>query len=442
MRIKKVSDMDKRTIPAHRSMASILRSAQSGQAIVLIALVMIVLIGMLGLAIDGGGLYFLWRDAQNADDAAVLAASYARCTNGDFTHAALEAAAQNGFDNNGQSNTVKVYSPPITGSAVGKANYVQVDITAVKPSYFIHLVYKGPLQVTTRAVGYCNPPLDPSTVPAVFAGSLTCQNAIHWTNSGNYVEGGLFSNNDILMQGGGQGNVIVGDSGAVNIVDYHSQNTTWYESDGTTTTTPTNHSDQRTDPLSLQVADYMPANIHPTPPLYTAIFSSSDDNAFHDPSPGSGKLGVWNPPNGTQLEGFYYVNGDVTIGTGVIVDGDRNGDGKHEGLTIVAQGSIDIQVGSGKQLNYYKNAGIGLIAFSGAGTGEPCGYNAVKVSGSAASVWGVVYAPYGGVDFNLSNLTIHGTIIGNTVTMGGSQFTLIYDPTLLPARPPSIQVAE
>src|SRR3990172_7448497 len=54
---------------------------EAGQAIVILALVMVALIGFLGLVVDGGGLLFLQRDAQNATDAAVIAATYARCTN-------------------------------------------------------------------------------------------------------------------------------------------------------------------------------------------------------------------------------------------------------------------------------------------------------------------------------------------------------------------------
>src|SRR5262249_38046754 len=143
--------------------------------------------------------------------------------------------------------------------------------------------------------------------------------------------------------------------------------------------------------------------------------------------------------NGRVLEGLYYVDGDVSIGTNVIVDGDRNGDTKKDGLTIVATGQISINAGPGKVMKYYID---GLMTFSNYGQGRPCGSNAVDVSGSGATWTGVVYAPYGGVNFNMSQLYLVGSIIGNTVTMGGSDFTLIYDPTLLPPRPPSIQVAE
>src|SRR5437764_648826 len=54
-------------------------SAQSGQAIVIIALAMIVLLLFVGLAIDGNRLFELKRHEQNAADAATLAGSYARC---------------------------------------------------------------------------------------------------------------------------------------------------------------------------------------------------------------------------------------------------------------------------------------------------------------------------------------------------------------------------
>src|SRR5262245_47782819 len=49
-------------------------SAQSGQAIVLIALMLTVLIGMVAIAVDGSRAYALRRDMQDATDAAALAA--------------------------------------------------------------------------------------------------------------------------------------------------------------------------------------------------------------------------------------------------------------------------------------------------------------------------------------------------------------------------------
>jgi hypothetical protein len=414
---------------------------ESGQAIVLMALVAVFLIAMLGLSIDGGGMYFLWRDAQNATDAAVMAGTYARCTKGNsnqVVQAGLQAASQNGFDNNGSSNIVSIHNPPITGTGAGNLNYIQVDITANKPSYFIQVVYKNPLQVTTHAVGFCIPPLDPATVPAIFGGSTVCQNAVAWSNSNGHpgsITGGLWSNTDLKV-----GNTdVYGDSGMVGQLD--GNNTTWYTKDGTPTTPPPGSSPPMTDPLSLQMADYKPSGSSANrAPLYTAIFSASD---VMDPQH-EWQNGKWNPDNGRELEGLYFVQGDVSIGTNVDVNGDRNGDGRHDGLTIVATGTITINAGPGKNLSYYTGGGgDGLIAFSGAYGQDQnhCG-PVVSLSGSGAEWTGVIYAPNGGVSMNLSTLNMTGAIIANTISMSGSEFYLTADPTLIPPRPPSVQVAE
>src|SRR3954454_15500212 len=90
-------------------------SVQSGQAIVLMALTMVGLLGFTGLAVDGGGLFFLQRDAQNATDAAVIAATYARCTGATSTEivtAGVAAAEANGFFNGKDGRTVSVVNPP------------------------------------------------------------------------------------------------------------------------------------------------------------------------------------------------------------------------------------------------------------------------------------------------------------------------------------------
>src|SRR5688500_4854153 len=75
--------------------------AEDGQAIVLIALFMVVMLAMVGVAIDGGGLFLLWRDAQNAADTAALQAAYDRCTTDSedtWQGVGYRAADVNGFD--------------------------------------------------------------------------------------------------------------------------------------------------------------------------------------------------------------------------------------------------------------------------------------------------------------------------------------------------------
>jgi hypothetical protein len=383
---------------------------------------------MLGLAIDGGGMYFLWRDAQNASDASVLAASYARCTGADTAHiqqAGLQAAAQNGFDNNGVSNTVAVYTPPIAGSAIGKKNYIQVDITAVKPAYFIQLVYHGPLQITTRAVGYCDPPFNPATVPAIFAGAgPECnQNNVKWAGGATHIEGGVWSNDDILFSGGG--GEISGDVGSTGNIDPGHSNTY----------SPAPSGDQhitKDDPLNLDMADFSPGGSVATSSLVYAVPSAinpATGNAY-DPDFHSGK---WTPGGGRTLEGVYYVDGDISIGPNDVVY-------SPEGVTFAATGTIDINAHADVSFGYYKHGGNGILAFTTANTG--CTVNAMHIGGSGGTWYGVLYAPAGNIQVSLSSGTMIGAMIGYSITEDGSDLTLIYDPTILPPRPPNIQVAE
>lgn len=410
----------------HKRLITTSRRAESGQAIVLIAMVMVVLIAALGLAIDGGGLFFLWRNAQNAGDAAVLAAAYARCTGGDITTAGLQAALANGFNNDGVSNTVYINNPPADGEGAGNSNYVQVKISADKPPFFIQLVYKGPLEVTTDSVAYCTEAFDPTTIPAVVAladvGECSIK-TLDWTGAEVTINGGIHSNDTIKIGGGGQGNTINGDSSYVG--DIQSNNTTWSPSQ------PSSPSDPIEDPLNWKIDDYAPGGkVASAVGLYTSIQSAADDPDYKS-------NGTWKPSNGRVLEGLYYINGDADIGTNVVVDGDRNSDGQEEGLTIVATGKITFNAGSGMDVRYYVN---GLIAFTNGSAG--CSSNIMQVSGSNANWFGVIYAPNGAAQVSLSSITMVGAIITYTMNMSGSDLELTYDPNILPPQPPNIHITQ
>ncbi len=151
-------------------LAQAMAKHQKGQAIILIALMIVALGGITGLAIDGGGLYFLHRDTQNAVDAAVLAATYAKCTadyptlaenNASIRNAAFDSLHANSYDQNRGGVTIRVipnYNPYLPGDGLSQevTEYVKVIVRATKPSYFIQLVYPAPLSVTSSAVGHCD----------------------------------------------------------------------------------------------------------------------------------------------------------------------------------------------------------------------------------------------------------------------------------------------
>ncbi|MGB7339996.1 MAG: pilus assembly protein TadG-related protein, partial [Phototrophicaceae bacterium] len=132
---------------------------ESGQAIVLIAALMVVLIASVGLAIDGGGMFLLYRDVQNASDAAALSAAFALCTDGDPVDAGLRSANLNGFDPNNPNIDVRVNYPPTETDNLNYRNnldMVEIIIEAEKPSYFIQVVYAGPLVISSTTLSQCS----------------------------------------------------------------------------------------------------------------------------------------------------------------------------------------------------------------------------------------------------------------------------------------------
>jgi len=119
-----------------------------GQALILIALAAVALVGMVGLVVDGGRAFLDRRKAQNAADAAALASAYARIKgNEDMVSAALGSAAENGYNNDGKTNVVELYSPPKDGAHTGDVEYIQIIITSNLNTYFARVI--GRQKITT-----------------------------------------------------------------------------------------------------------------------------------------------------------------------------------------------------------------------------------------------------------------------------------------------------
>lgn len=392
---------------------------QSGQAIVLMAVMMVALIAILGLAIDGGGLFFLHRDTQNATDAAVIAATYARCVNGDSNvveFAGYQGAARNGFDNNSTSNWVVVNNPPASGTGAGESEYVEVTITAAKPSYFIQLVYPDPLRVTSRAVGRCSPPFNPATLPALFGISDSCQNTVDITGSNWLVDSNpaIHSNHDIHVSG--SSGTVDGGATAVGSIDTSAS--------GSTSFNPPAISDPNTyteDPLreNFTLEDF-------GPPSGRFWQQATIKTEIGPGSPGfNTNNGSWSP-NGQTLEGLYYVHGDVRINNATIGT---------SGITIAAEGTIDFS--SGSNLLYHVG---GFLFMSGKST--TCTGDAIHISGSSSQWYGVIYAPNGGTSISGSNLNIIGAVISQTINFSASNTQIVYDPDLLDPIPANVTVSE
>ena len=122
-----------------------------GQALILIAFAAIALFGITGLAIDGSNKFSDRRHAQNAADTAALAGALTKAnaeTAGDsaatvstkLVTAALNRAADNGYDGDLVTNVVQVNSPPVDGPYAGNKHYVQVIITSYVDTFFARVI--------------------------------------------------------------------------------------------------------------------------------------------------------------------------------------------------------------------------------------------------------------------------------------------------------------
>ena len=127
-------------------------SHEKGQALVIIVVSLIGLLGITALAVDGGNSYAQKRAVQNAADTAALGGALARIRGEDWVQVTYKIAASNGYKNNGTTNVVQVYSPPISGIYAGDLNYIQVKITSQTPTYFAGILGINQIPVSGEAV--------------------------------------------------------------------------------------------------------------------------------------------------------------------------------------------------------------------------------------------------------------------------------------------------
>ncbi len=409
--------------------------AEAGQSILLIALMMVGVLAITGLAIDGGGLYFLHRDTQNAADAAVLAAAYAKCVNDDtaaIQEAAYAAAARNGFDNDGTTNWVSVNIPPTRGDvAIQTTDYVEIIIKAEKPNYFIRIVYSEPLYVESRAVATCSPEDAASAYnTALFSAGQCAPKGVDVTGSGITIEGGVASNGNTQILGGTGSVTIWGDPEATSYGGYVNPDKIT-PGDGTLDTEIP--SDPLPAPILFEVDDYVPGTARATE-------AQIDGRYFYD--------------NGTDRISQHISNGDIHV-TGstirideayglIVVEGSDvwiEGFVPGAALTVVSDGDIKLTMGSTglAYTGYVDN----IVAFSEAGAPGDCNTSdGIDMSGNYNTVHGLLYAPYGRVSLSASDNTVIGAVIGYTINFSGSNNTIIYDPDMLPPTPPYINLVD
>jgi hypothetical protein len=446
------------------------KNAQSGQAIILIAVMMIGLIGALGLSIDGGGLFFLRRDTQNAVDAALLAAAYAQCaqdpaeaaamteTEKDalVVEAALDAAERNGFvDTDPAVNLtnrvdVQVNRGPTSGPKQGDTDYVEVIIRANKPSYFIQIVWGGQLSATSRGVSYCSAARSTNPGAGMMAfGDCNGANSnveLDWSGSNFTVDSGGIMSAARIDVGGNSAhtgeNAITGGVSAVGTIDIdpsdyvlNPSNPPYVEGIDPSLAV---------DPLDLHVSDF----------TATGRIGRNIPNAY---------LHVYNVPNlnigslPQPIEGVYvntHPTGGIDIGGATWSE--------TPGASFVSYGPIDMQGQAGADYHYYSGLNStdegaeGILLFSE--LDDECGTNnasqGISVRGRGGDdcdqgnggdctiMTGIIYAPHSEINWSAARMNVLGAILGYTIDGSGADFHFAYIPDLFPPRPPMLEIAE
>lgn len=148
--------------------------AERGQALVLVSLMLVVIIGFVGLAVDGGRIYTLRREMQNAADATALAGArelgdiIIKCGSGSVDNdnivaiAVVEFARQNGVDHFDPDATVTAWYVDADENRLGNVGFglgipngatgVEVSMMLTKTTTFMKVVGHEDFSVPATAM--------------------------------------------------------------------------------------------------------------------------------------------------------------------------------------------------------------------------------------------------------------------------------------------------
>lgn len=435
---------------------------EKGQAIFFIALAFLGLLGFVSLSIDGGRIFLDRREAQNAADTAVFAAAFAIIESKNEDTVGKARAAQNGFDNLGSAtvgNTVTVNYPPASGSYSGDSEYVQVVITIVSETAFMHMFTSEIATSTVDAVARVE--LIPSSVKGmaiVTLGNCLTDGATLQVNGGGtdgqitVTGAGVFINSP---ETSGSPCAISGSSSSQSqgisvpcissVGDFDYSSASGITIDCSPMTTGHNGGKLVTDPYADSYED---------PQCLGLGTKTADGSGTYDHILTPGHFAAGNITTGDVFlePGIYCIWGDLGIsGTRSIV-----GDGV---VLFFVTGKLRVTGQGGYSITAPKNSNC-LTSASG-DTYSSCTYkgfaiymadgncNSVDVAGNGGTaVVGMIYAPCSQVNAKGGGSTadqteIMGQIIAKKVVNGGNgSLILSFDGNVVPDPPPEIELVD
>jgi len=404
---------------------------ERGQALVIIALAAVALFAFAALAIDGSMVFSDRRHAQNAADTSAMAAALSKVRQGSWEADGLARAASNSYDNDGTTNEVYVYNPPVDGTYAGNTQYIQVKIISRVDTFFARVI--GISQVTNRVEAVTR--AIPSKITPLFDGNAVvglaphdCKAVVYQGNANTTVTGSnIFVNSDCddaaFFNNSSAADLTVPCLNSVGGITYN--------------------------PGAINVSNgcmasgaepyvYPPENYF-YPDVVCPTGGSQTGNTL---SPGtySGHF----PPSGVEIldGGVYCVNGDFRVNASDTLTGN--------GVFIYMQ-SGDVTFNGGATVNLSAIPGPmdpdtnpygGLLLYmpmTNSGT--------ISLNGNAGSSFtGTIFAPAADISIlGTGDGGLNGQVIGYTVDLSGtSEVSINYDNSLNwnPLIPAQIQVAQ
>lgn len=399
---------------------------ERGQITILMVFAIIALFGAATLAIDGGMLYLQRRAIQSAVDNAAMTGALAITKEYDSTQIetiVMEAIDRNGFDPSSDDVVVQVNYPPQAPKLYeGNPDFIHVTIATNVPTAFLHFVYQAPVNIMVEAVARAGLSSSGGEY-ALFAASESCERTIDWSGSTTNVNGGVHSNNDIYV--GGSSNTVEGITTYVTSIFAPADKISFIPPP------PGNPrlSTVQDYPVDFDMSDFVPGG-----KIAQAAESAGEYYSCNCKMDMGWLLsnGLYDDATKQLKEGIYFSEQEIDLSPSDI---------RSNAVTFVSRGKISLG-GSSHNIRPYVD---GLLIFTDKkhSGSDQCNVGVVNMSGSTQSWNGIVFAPNGLIEFaGSSNTTLHGTLIGFTITLNGSVLDIIYDPDIMPPPPQIVELVQ
>ena len=432
---------------------------EQGQTAILLALAMIGLLGIVGLALDGGMLYWNQRRAQNGADAAAIAgvtklAEHVideTCASGseqDILAVVQEYAGVNEIPNadlgenveafylveNSDGDRVPLIYPTSgkpwhvgeTGSIPCDQDPVGLQVTARFPqqTFLAGVIGIAETNVTVDASAIYETNTACSSFVLLSLDDSSDMNVLHLSGSGvNILGGGVHSNGGAHISGGGQEMYVdenspieYGDGAHTNIdsdLEYPTR---------TIGPAPAVSGDGFYRYADFAEGGYIYQEVYDNDPSMIHIIDGDLEQDMVIKTDNSVK-----PPVDRFIDGLYIVTGDVHLNKVRM----RNQDEPPWRVTIAAKGCIQFS-GGGNTLPYAR----GVLLYSDC---DNTAKGAIKMSGSENKWAGLILAPHGDVDISgADNSDLSGMIVAQRIGIRGASNTLQHHPNYCPPEPPKV----